>query len=64
MKMLSEQARHDRHISCATCATHRRPENVPWQQHAIGCPTRGRLFDAVQVSTFGVPTRVHGTHSF
>ena len=64
MKMLSEQARHDRHISCATCATHRRPENVPWQQHAIGCRVRDRLFDAVQVNTSGVPTRVRRTPHF
>jgi hypothetical protein len=24
-------------IACVTCATHRRPQDVPWNQHAIGC---------------------------
>jgi hypothetical protein len=26
--------------SCAVCSTHRRPADVPWQQHHVGCPVR------------------------
>jgi hypothetical protein len=29
-----------RAISCLTCATHSRPQDVPWSQHAIGCAIR------------------------
>jgi hypothetical protein len=25
---------------CAVCATHRRPQDVPWNQHALGCVLR------------------------
>jgi hypothetical protein len=25
---------------CLACTTHQRPADVPWQQHAIGCPVR------------------------
>jgi hypothetical protein len=25
---------------CVVCVTHRRPEYVPWHQHAIGCTQR------------------------
>lgn len=45
-------------VHCVACATYRRPQDVPWDQHAIGCPLRGRrLFEAVQVITFGAPRR-------
>ena len=27
-------------LVCATCATHKRPEHVPWHQHTIGCKLR------------------------
>jgi len=43
-------------VHCAACATYRRPQDVPWEQHAIGCPVRGRqLFDAVQPITSAPP---------
>ena len=46
-------------VHCVACATYRRPQDVPWEQHAIGCPVRGRqLFDAVQLITFGAPGRM------
>jgi hypothetical protein len=25
---------------CLACTTYQRPADVPWQQHAIGCPVR------------------------
>jgi hypothetical protein len=25
---------------CAACATHRRPQDVPWHQHAVDCVLR------------------------
>ena len=25
---------------CAACASHRRPQDVPWHQHAVGCSIR------------------------
>jgi hypothetical protein len=29
-----------RPVSCVACMTHARPQDVPWQQHALGCPLR------------------------
>ena len=26
--------------SCAICSTHKRPADVPWHQHTVGCPVR------------------------
>ena len=34
-----ETARPGR-FCCAACATHKRPDYVPWDQHAIGCTLR------------------------
>ena len=32
--------------ACAVCSTHKRPGDVPWHQHSIGCPIRaGALRD-------------------
>ena len=27
-------------VACVACATHRRPNDVPWEQHCIGCAVR------------------------
>ena len=27
-------------VACVACATHRRPSDVPWEQHCIGCAVR------------------------
>jgi hypothetical protein len=27
-------------VRCVVCATHARPQYVPWHQHAIGCSVR------------------------
>ena len=46
-------------VYCVACATYRRPQDVPWEQRAIGCPVRGhQLVDAVQLITFGAPGRM------
>jgi len=46
-------------VRCVACATHRHPQDVPWEQHAIGCPVRRRqLFDAVQLITRGATRRM------
>jgi hypothetical protein len=26
--------------TCAACSTHKRPSDVPWHQHGVGCPVR------------------------
>jgi len=26
--------------ACAACSTHKRPQDVPWHQHVVGCPVR------------------------
>jgi hypothetical protein len=26
--------------ACAACSTHKRPADVPWHQHVVGCPIR------------------------
>jgi hypothetical protein len=36
-------------------ANHRRPQDVPWEQHAIGCSLRGRLCAAMQFGNLGLP---------
>lgn len=38
--MLNERARHDLHITCAVCATHRRPRDAAYEQHTPDCPRR------------------------
>jgi hypothetical protein len=41
MKLLSSSESKSRGaIACVTCATYRRPRDVPWNQHAIGCAIR------------------------
>jgi hypothetical protein len=40
MKAFIESSSRDRVVHCAVCATHRRPEYVPWQQHAVECAVR------------------------
>ena len=41
---------HAQDLVCVACATHRRPRDVPWSQHAIGCLLR-------------TPVRVHNVHA-
>ena len=31
-----QTAAHSSNCSCTACAAHRRPQDVPWHQHAIG----------------------------
>jgi hypothetical protein len=26
--------------ACGVCSTHKRPADVPWHQHVVGCPIR------------------------
>ena len=47
MKLLiPPTATHASAIVCTTCATHRRPQDVPWHQHTVGCPVRAGAIDA------------------
>ena len=32
--------------SCAICSTHKRPADVPWHQHTVGCPIRSGSLSA------------------
>ena len=34
---------------CAMCATHSRPQDVPWHQHAVGCVVRSLALASVAV---------------
>ena len=41
MKMFSERSTRERVVvRCTACETHRRPECVPWEQHAVACAVR------------------------
>jgi hypothetical protein len=44
-------------IACVTCATHRRPQDVPWNQHAIGCCFRTAGTHVVNSPSANAPTR-------
>jgi hypothetical protein len=45
-------------VTCVTCTTHRRPQDVPWHQHAIGCEIRaGAVAAAGRVNREVVPRR-------
>jgi hypothetical protein len=46
-------AAHNHH--CVACATHRRPHDVPFQQHAIGCPVRVLLSESARSLVSGRP---------
>jgi hypothetical protein len=37
-----------REVRCVACATHARPQDVPWHQHAVGCAMRGATLAMMQ----------------
>jgi hypothetical protein len=45
--------------TCAACSTHRRPRDVPWQQHIVGCPVRAQALsstvDPVETASLDLP---------
>lgn len=38
----------ERVFCCAVCATHKRPLDVPYEQHSMGCPVRLALLSTAQ----------------
>jgi hypothetical protein len=55
---------HDFGVRCAVCATHTRPQYVPWHQHAIGCSVRAADLERRQLTLRPPAGAVAGVGTF